>query len=196
MAAWERCARKLPVNSPNQLLELGATVTKIVENCIKHPAELKYRRLRSNNATLKSKVLDAEGGNEVMLLLGFSSQLIDGEKYFILGQLPSPDSSSSSSSSSELPQRRTDRVQQQQEEETIQATLTKGLDWLNKNIDVCLEMSAARGASSDEVCAECVVQLLLPTAAAVCGGFMCTDVMRSVLSFAKCHFTGERYPIY
>lgn len=49
VSVWERCARRLPLNSANDLLDLQSVLTTILVNCHENPTNLKYFDLKFGN---------------------------------------------------------------------------------------------------------------------------------------------------
>ena len=66
-----RIERHLPCNSPAACRTLVETVFKMLDNILAQPEEVKFRDLRASNKLLVTKVLSAQGGTELMHLLGF-----------------------------------------------------------------------------------------------------------------------------
>ncbi len=64
----------------------------------------------------------------------------------------------------------------------VHAELEDAASWLRETAATCCELAASRGASRSEPCAECVVQVRLPTGLSVQGGFSQRDDMQQLLS--------------
>lgn len=70
------------------------------------------------------------------------------------------------------------------------------LSWLSNTVETCKGFARARGGVTDTgICAECTVQVRLPTGATTAGGFMRGDQLRHVRDFAACYFTEDRFAL-
>ena len=154
---WEKCARKLPLNSEPALHNLKSTLDTILLKCIDNPSELKYFSLKTTSKTFQSNILAYEGGLEFLIAAGFQPELQNGEKVLHLIDF------------------------------TVEQ-LKISMNWLKETIGVCLEMKQSRNIAFDAPCAECQIQIRLPTSVVVSGGFMRTDLVLDVLSYARCYF--------
>lgn len=177
---WERCARLFLMNTPEQLSELLDIIEKIFTNIINDPTNEKFRSVKSSNNTIKRKILDVVGGPDFLSSVGFICKT-DMESANLTGKVYSLAVSESS--------------------EIQAAMIDSSLDWLKKNIETCISVAKckAKDENSKKValqqgtCAECVIQLRLPTGKTVCGGFMQTDTLANVRSFAGSFFTQDKY---
>ncbi len=70
------------------------------------------------------------------------------------------------------------------------------LTWLSNTVETCKVFARVRvGVEDAGICAECAVQVRLPTGATVAGGFMRGDRLRHVRDFAACYFTEDRHAL-
>lgn len=159
---WEKCARKLSLNSEVSLNHLKITLDSILIKCIENPNESKYFSLKTTNKSFQSNVLAHEGGIEFLIAVGFQPELQNGDKILHLIDFA---------------------IEQ----------LRISMDWLNDTVKVCLEMKQSRNIAIDAPCAECHIQIRLPTGAVVSGGFMRTDLVKDVLSYSHCFFQENWY---
>lgn len=62
------------------------TLSKVVENILKNPNEEKYRKLKQSNAAFGRRLGNVQGGHDVMLAVGFISEIPDGadELHYVL----------------------------------------------------------------------------------------------------------------
>ncbi|CAI2166281.1 14567_t:CDS:1 [Funneliformis geosporum] len=79
-------------NSPPVSQKCISTLLQIMNNLLKEPYNEKFRKLREKNHTFNSNVLQIIGGREFLIKVGFKSNIVDFEKYFIL-ELKGPDKS-------------------------------------------------------------------------------------------------------
>jgi hypothetical protein len=176
---FETCARKLCLNSPEALLDLQAILQTIVTNCLEHPDEKQYFKLKMSNKALRARVLSREGGLEFLKVVGFrcvntaelgsSPDMVEGLLMLLLepGADELPDSSH----------------------------LDKCLRWLQSTVETCIEMYGSHesgSGSSQSSCCAYTIQLRLPTGDTIVGGFMPYDTLRDVKSFAECYFHENR----
>lgn len=78
---WEKCARRLLLNTGVSLLALESILSKVLLNLIHNPNEMKYRILRTANGAVKSSITDVPGGIEFLAAVGFSGAMNDqGDK--------------------------------------------------------------------------------------------------------------------
>ena len=63
--AWEKCARKLALNSEKQLSELKISLDNILRNCIDNSNDKKYFSLKISGKYFQSKIAAGEGGLEL-----------------------------------------------------------------------------------------------------------------------------------
>jgi hypothetical protein len=181
---FEKCARKLCLNPPDALLDLQDILQKIITNCIEHPGEKQFFRMKMTSKALKSRVLSREGGLEFLRAVGFcivnnadnipDQFQVDEDLHFLtLDEIHSPGA-------------------------TSRDHLEKCLRWLSTTVETSLEMFEARksdGASTAAgitSCASNIVQILLPTGEHSEGGFMPYDTLANIRSFDCCFFNDKR----
>ena len=71
-AQLQRLLEHMRDHEPRELYATAVqTLQKICSNIVTHPTDDKYRKLRTENPTLKTKLLDRSGGHECVQLLGF-----------------------------------------------------------------------------------------------------------------------------
>uniref|UniRef100_A0A6P7FTI1 Peptide-N(4)-(N-acetyl-beta-glucosaminyl)asparagine amidase n=1 Tax=Diabrotica virgifera virgifera TaxID=50390 RepID=A0A6P7FTI1_DIAVI len=68
---FEETFKQLEQNSPAVYQEAIRILTKIADNIIKNPSDLKVRTLQKSNITISSKILSIKGGKECLKLMGF-----------------------------------------------------------------------------------------------------------------------------
>lgn len=158
--AREKVARLMATNNKKDLQDLKALLGKVIGNIISSPTEEKYRRLKASNNTIKKRLLDRKGGQEMLVGLGFVAQIdeADGEKYLVLPA----------------------------EEE--QASLEAALCWFNDTV----ESISQQAMNDSDPCAECIVNVKLPTGNQVQGGFLRHESILAVVSFIELYFNEEK----
>jgi hypothetical protein len=174
-ALFLRSSRYLLLNNPEELTDLQQTLATILGNITDNPAEAKFRSLRLSNKLVQNKIATRKGGFEFLNAIGFEMGVNDGGEKVL--HLP----------------------------ESVEiASLQLALSWLNDNVATCLQYAAARSfpsssfaavsaaAAKASPCAECTIQIKLPTGASVAGGFARTEPVSAVLDFAKTFFALER----
>jgi hypothetical protein len=67
----EKVVRLLPINTFEVFNDLVSVVLKVIDNITAHPEDPKYRKMKLSNATIKRKIVDVNGGLELMRALGF-----------------------------------------------------------------------------------------------------------------------------
>lgn len=160
---WQKCARRLMLNRISDVDRVLTNCEKVIQNIILHPTEPKYRTIRCGNASFRSNVLDLPGGAEVLQAAGFEwSVNTEGEKIVVFGR------------------------------EGGEVHLTDALLWLRSTVDTCKRFAKAKSALDGDICADCVVQVRLPTGTTVSGGFMRGDLLQDVRDFAACYFNSIR----
>jgi PUB domain len=164
-SAWEKCARMLPLNTSAELADLQELLGTVCRNVVENPEELKYRTIRLGNKVIESGLVSRKGGMEFLRAAGFKTRSVEDKKVLQLDE-------------------KEDGVEIMEIEEAV--------SWLNSTVDSCLRMAEMGKRKSTDCCAECIIHLRLPTGATVAGGFMKTDLVSSVLSFACCFFQHER----
>ena len=107
------------------------------------PQEQKFRRLKMSKSVIKQRILDRNGGIELLTGLGFVTQIdeVDGEKYLVLP--------------SEEDGKETSRI----------ALLRESLNWFNETV----QSVSQQALKDDDLCAEYVVSVKLPIGTQVRG---------------------------
>ena len=174
-ALFLRCSRYLLLNNPEDLTDLQQTLATIVGNIVDNPTEAKFRSLRLSNKLVQNKIATRKGGFEFLNAAGFEMAVNDGGEKVM--RLP---------------------------ESVEVASLQLALSWLNDNVATCLQYAAARSfpsssfaavsaaAAKASPCAECTIQIKLPTGTSAAGGFARNEPVSAVLDFAKTFFALER----
>lgn len=162
---WEKCARLLMLNAPTRLDDLRDTVAKVISNAVANPFDPKYRTLKISNSMVKSKIMEVSGGLDFMLAVGFELRTENENKMLVYS-----------------------------DDDAGLDGLETGLSWLVNTINTCKQFGSQQaGAGSDTAgCAQCVINIRLPTGSSVLGGFMRGDKLRDVRSYACCYFLRER----
>lgn len=158
---WERCARRLPLNNPENLADLQQILNSILTKCLNNPDDPKYFNLKLESKLLQSRVVSREGGLDFLLATGFKSVVKDDEKFL---SLLSPNMDD----------------------------IESAIAWLQDTANTCYSMAASHRNSSKSCC-ECILQIRLPTAMVVAGGFMKNDKLKDLLSFVRCFFNPDRF---
>jgi hypothetical protein len=161
---WEKTARLLMLNPIAKLQEMGRTVRTIATNITANPAEAKFRTIKTTNSGVKSKLLDVTGGLDFLLAAGFKST--SDEKDVKVLQFPV-----------EL------------DESTTADMLRESASWLDSTIATCEVYASASASAGAAVCADCTIQVRLPTGSIVFGGFMRGDTLEAVRRYAGCYFS-------
>ena len=66
-------------NSPRERVELCVeTLCKYIENIIRNPTEIKFRKIRKSNKAFKERVASLEGTSQFLEGCGFQTQLLEG----------------------------------------------------------------------------------------------------------------------
>ena len=161
---WQRCARKLPLNSVERLIEFQNIASTIISNCANNPQEEKYFVIKASNKTIQQKLLSNHGSTEFMVAVGFYPSIVDGQKIFSLST------------------------------DTPVQHLTLASEWLDETVNTCLLGAESRSgtAGSNQPCADCIVQIRLPIGTSVTGGFFFSDTVQDVLGFVQCYFKPTR----
>ena len=181
LSIFEKCARKLCLNSAHNLLDMAEVLTLIVTNCIEHSDQPKYFNLKTSTKILQGRIMNREGGTEFLFAVGFvimevTSFAVDLDdcKVFVLDQ------------------------------SVARSHLERSLNWLQSTVETCLDMLVFRRSQSDYVyedaeddqsnqCASVIIQIKLPTGQSICGGFMPYDTVGDIVSYVSCYFTADRY---
>lgn len=77
------CLIILNCNTKEKSTACIETLSKYLENIIKHPDEEKYRKIRKSNRFFSEKVQPCEGAIDFLLGAGFTEQEIDSEPFLI-----------------------------------------------------------------------------------------------------------------
>lgn len=199
---WEQCVRLLLVNPVPQLVNLQTYVNKIIENILAHPTEEKYLKLRYNNATLQKNIFSINGGQELLLSIGFQFDIdpVTNEKFLIFPILPMMSLEKNQQFHQKLPQ----EIQDTSYSEYIDR-LQSCEQWLQNTMSVCLLLQQTKkeslklekgltgsGRDFEEIPADSIIQLQLPTSKSAIGGFMKGDTFFDVWKFACSYFTHDR----
>lgn len=181
---WEKCARLLLVNSPNDLSIIKLTADTLILNIINNPTEVRYRTLNCANKNLSEKLLSKSGGVEYLLCVGFSVLIDEATDSKLLRF------------SKRIYSTKKDRFEAPLSDREI-VDLRESLEWMNSTISDCMTLWNMRKSlnpkiSEEDPCAECILQIKLPTGTSVSGGFLSTDKLLDVQLFAKAFFNPER----
>ena len=163
---WQRCARKLALNTPSQLSSLGSTIQMIIQNCLDNPTDQKYFKIKTSGKTFQTKISTFEGGTDFLIACGFTTVVIDDEKYFQLLEF---------------------------DKEHLDLCMSWLLNTISTCHEMRQRHKVA--PNDNAPCAECTIQIRLPNNTTAIGGFMRNDTIRDVLSFASCYFQFGRYTI-
>ena len=132
---WQRCARKLPLNTPVQLSTLTSTLQLIIQNCLENLSDPKYFRIKVSGKTFQSKIAPYEAGLEFLNAVGFVAEIIDHEKYLRLS---------------------IDII-------NLKEHLESSIAWLLQTMQTCLEMIQISNPTNDSTpCADSIIQIRLP----------------------------------
>mmetsp|Transcript_1646 Transcript_1646/g.3853 ORF Transcript_1646/g.3853 Transcript_1646/m.3853 type:complete len:241 (+) Transcript_1646:47-769(+) len=156
---WEKTARLLMLNPIAKLLDLRATVVRISTTISDSPLDARVRSMKTTNSSVKSKLLDVTGGLEFLLAAGFKSSCDEqGIKVLTL------------------------------DESTTADMLRESTSWLDGTVATCEVYANAKVGLGAAVCADCTIQVRLPTGNIVFGGFMRGDTLDDVRRYAGCYF--------
>lgn len=61
----------LEENPKELFVKVTSILMKLIENVLKHPTEVKYRKIRLENATIGKYILPSIGGMECLFDMGF-----------------------------------------------------------------------------------------------------------------------------
>ena len=75
-------------NSSAVHLTAVQTLEKILSNIVNNPLEEKYRKVKRGNAAFNKRLGGISGGEAAMLAVGFSTETIDGEPYYVMHPRP------------------------------------------------------------------------------------------------------------
>eukprot|EP00752_Nemacystus_decipiens_P012018 g10653.t1 len=81
-----RVGRHLPCNTIQVVSDFANVATKVVDNILANPADVKFRELRANNKTIQRAILGCHGGREFLSLLGFEKITKNGEIFYFLAE--------------------------------------------------------------------------------------------------------------
>ncbi|CAM9700215.1 unnamed protein product [Hapterophycus canaliculatus] len=81
-----RVGRHLPCNTMQVVFDFAKVATKVVDNILSKPADVKFRELRANNKTIQRAVLGCHGGREFLSLLGFEKITKHAEVVYFLAE--------------------------------------------------------------------------------------------------------------
>lgn len=163
--AWEKCARKLMLNNPIMLDAFLNTIKKVLGNIIKNENVSKYRYLKHENTIMKQNVLEIKGGLEFLQAVGFRTIRV----------------SETNHNASFL-------------QDVNISSLNDSIEWLENTISTCkvCQTTQLNIIENTTVCAECTIQIKLPNGSIIQGGFLKSDKMNDVRSFAACYFVDDR----
>jgi len=172
---WEKCARLLLLNPLSKLLIFQKTVDTIFDNIIRYPNDDKYTTLKTSNSSIRSKILEVNGGPEFFMGVGFRSMIDQGDAKVL-----------------KLSIERTD-----DHDGIVACLLSTGRDWLADTISTCESiMTNTHSPKVAETCADCIINIKLPTGTTVCGGFLKEDKLLDVLTYACSYFDKDRWFIF
>eukprot|EP01041_Mallomonas_annulata_P003362 gene3362-6656_t len=163
--SWEKCARILALSTYVELLDLQDILQKILINIKSNPSDMKYRELKASNKSIQTRVLSRKGGLEFLNAVGFKSTNASDQKILVL---------------------------EMDEVIDIEPLVDNAITWLNDVVKSCYEMVTVSGRTLTDTCAQCIIQLRLPTGQSVQGGFLLDDILLDVLNFGKCFFIESR----
>jgi len=163
----EVVCRLLPLNSANEVRAMRDVLEKIITNIKIDPANLKFRTLKLQNKTLRTKLFDLNGAKEVMFILGFRRKVSDDTKEASM-ILPLD------IKSTEVSILMNEMIE----------TLLESWSWLETQLNICLEMKGAI-KSTTSCCAECLLQIRLPNGYILKGGFFADEPLKTVNEFIQ-----------
>ena len=180
--SWEKCARLLVINSPNDLNQIISTASTLINNIIKNPEVEKYRTVKCSNAVLHQNLLSKSGGAEFLLCIGFNTavDVSTGLKTLVF----TPKNNFNAKKSNIVP------VADIKE-------LEDSMEWLCSTVQDCIELWKLRKLNDSKLtendsCCECIIQIKLPTGTTVSGGFMKNDLFMDIKLFARSYFHRDR----
>jgi hypothetical protein len=164
---WQRCARKLPLNTEPQLSMLTSTLHLILQNCLSNPTDLKYFKIKVSGKTFQTKIAVIEGGIDFLCAVGFISDMIDNEKYLRLPEF---------------------------DQDHLEQSVTWLLDTVSTCLEMKQNHCHNKDIkTTDELpCAECFIQIKFPNNTSTTGGFLRYETIHSLHSFACCYFQPGR----
>eukprot|EP01035_Chromulina_nebulosa_P039032 gene39032-52736_t len=178
--SWEKCARLLSLNSPIELKYIDETARTLITNIIKNPAEEKFRTVKCSNKILNQKILSKSGGADFLICAGFIAG-IDEAGLKILSYTPRYNYNPKKS-----------KLLSKEDKSELEDCL----EWLSSTVQDCVELWKIKQSrnlqlTEEESCAECIIQIKLPTGISVSGGFMGNDLFLDVKNFAKSFFNEQ-----
>mmetsp|Transcript_45533 Transcript_45533/g.77343 ORF Transcript_45533/g.77343 Transcript_45533/m.77343 type:complete len:407 (+) Transcript_45533:20-1240(+) len=190
-ALLERAARTLPLNTPAEVVAIRELLSKLVGNIVANPFDVKYRTLKLSNKTLRTRLFDRHGAKEAMSVMGFkrAAAFDTGEDAMVLPFDPDEEPAAVAAAAAAAAPVVVPEVSVQpdapppppatQSPSLSVTALEEAWAWLSQQLDSVLTMRPATASC----CAECVLQLRLPTGATVKAGFFASEPMRSVQAF-------------
>lgn len=201
---WEQCVRLLLINPVSQLINLQTYVNKIIKNILENPSEEKFLKLKHNNSVLQKNIFSVNGGLELILSIGFQFELdpVTTEKYLVFPLLPLLNLNKNEAFQKKQPLVEEADVEVERSEYMRRLQLCE--EWLANTIATCLQFQQSKSSNSsvfqrapkndlDEVPADSLIQLQLPTGKVVIGGFMKGDLGFDIWKFACSYFTPDRF---
>eukprot|EP01031_Cornospumella_fuschlensis_P041071 gene41071-50105_t len=170
---WIQCARLLLTLTQPELNDLCTCLKKILNNLIDHPGEEKFSTLKFSNEHLKKHLFAYNGGKEILMGVGFRSDLLidgkGGEEKVL--RLP---------------------VGYAQHPQPFVEQSRACLGWLDhtaQRIAALIERKQQLGiATLRQVGAELICSVQLPTREVAKGGFLLRDTAQDVYQFAQSFF--------
>jgi len=186
---WEKCTRLLLLNCPADLILISEKACTLISNIIKNPNEERFRTVKCSNKILQQQFFSKYGGLEYLLCAGFVLSNQDESNQKILTLVPR-------SSAENIKKIMKTNVIPELTDYDIE-DLRESMVWLETTVQDCLNLRVSRISKSVELsdndpCAECLVQIRLPTGSTVTGGFMGNDLLLDIKSFARSFFTELR----
>lgn len=179
--ALEIISRVLPLNTVADICNMQDTLGRIIGNIIKEPTNLKFRALKLQNKTLRSKFFDLHGAKEIMFIMGFHKTRLSDEEESLAMILP-------------LDMKDNDTNEQ------IDG-LSSTWSWLDVQLKTCLEMAttgnnatASTTKSSSSCCAECILKIQLPKGFLIKGGFFSEEPLSAVVDYVTAKRPVELQP--
>lgn len=180
---WEKCARLLALNSPVELIQINDIARTLITNIVEKPTEEKYRTVKCSNKIINQKILSKSGGVDFLICAGFVASIDEETSLKILSYIPK----------NNFNPKKSKLISNEDKKE-----LEDCLEWLSSTIQDCNELWKIRKLrnprlTQEESCAECIIQIKLPTGINVSGGFMGNDLFLDVKNFAKGFFSEQRF---
>ena len=180
---WEKCARLLALNSPVELIQINDIARTLITNIVEKPTEEKYRTVKCSNKIINQNILSKSGGVDFLICAGFVASIDEETSLKILSYIPK----------NNFNLKKSKLISNEDKKE-----LEDCLEWLSSTIQDCNELWKIRKSrnprlTQEESCAECIIQIKLPTGINVSGGFMGNDLFLDVKNFAKGFFSEQRF---